>query len=266
MAGRKRRARSAPRGQHLLADRKLAADLVRNAGVTRADRVLEVGAGTGVLTGALAEHAQHVLALEVDRGFLRRLENRFRGASNVDVVEADALEAALPEDPYRVVANLPFHATTPLLRRFLDPGGALLRADVVVQWGFAKKRARQRPSTLLSLSWTPWFELTVSRRIPRGRFRPPPSVDAAVLTITRRPDPLLPPEDRDAYVRLLHDGFDRASEPVVRSLRGVVPPKILKDTVRRMGLSRDARPTDLDVAVWTALYEAAATRPRRPRS
>lgn len=266
MGGGKRRVRSTPRGQHLLADRKLAADLVRNAGITSGDRVLEIGAGTGVLTGALAEHAQHVLALETDRGFVRRLENRFRTTPRVDVMEADALEAALPEDPYRVVANLPFQLTTPLLRRLLDPGGALLRADVVVQWGFATKRARQRPSTLLSLSWMPWFELTVSRRIPRRRFRPPPSVDAAVLTMTRRPDPLLPPEDRDAYVRLLHDGFDRASEPVVRSLRGVIPPKILKDTARQMGLPPDARPTDLDVAAWTALYETAVTRPRLPRS
>lgn len=264
MGGRARPARTPPRGQHLLADRRLAADLVQNAGVTRADLVLEIGAGTGVLTSALAERAGRVLAFELDEGFVRALHDRFADSPNVAIVHADALEARLPTEPYRVVANLPFGITTPLLRRLLDPTGTLLRADVVVQWGFAIKRARQRPSTLLTLSWTPWFELTIGRRIPRRRFRPPPAVDAAVLTVTRRPDPLLPADERHGYLDLLRTAFSRASTPVAETLRGAVGPEAVKDVLRRMGLPGGVRPTDLDAAGWAALY--AATRPRRPRS
>ena len=114
--------RAARRGldQHFLRSRRLAADLVRNAGLSREDLVLEIGAGSGRLTGELARAAGHVLAVDVDPVWARRLSERFARSSRVSVVAADALEVALPADPFRVVANLPFGQTTAFLRRLLD--------------------------------------------------------------------------------------------------------------------------------------------------
>jgi 23S rRNA (adenine-N6)-dimethyltransferase len=178
-----------PRGRHFLAPR-LAADLVRNSGVTRGDLVVEVGAGNGVITGELIDRARRVIAVELDERDANKLRRRF---PRVRVVHADAREYRWPQEPFRVVANLPFAHTTEILRCMLDdPRSALLRADVVVGWGFAVKRCSMRPSSLLTTCWAPWFELTITRRIPASGFAPRPSVDAAVLTVTRRPDPLLP--------------------------------------------------------------------------
>jgi 16S rRNA A1518/A1519 N6-dimethyltransferase RsmA/KsgA/DIM1 with predicted DNA glycosylase/AP lyase activity len=92
-----------------------------------------------------------------------------------------------------------------------DPGGPLLRADLIVQWGTAVKRCSQRPSTLLTMSWGPWWELTITRKLSPSSFRPPPASDCAVMTVTRRPDPLLDVRDRDAFVRFVRDGFARRS-------------------------------------------------------
>lgn len=248
-------------GQHFLADRRLARDLVRNAGVTSGDHVVEIGAGTGLLTEELAARAGRVEALEIDPQLIARLEARFAGSDHVSVVCADSVRAPLPRHPYRVVANLPFGMTTAMLRRLLDdPAAPLLRADLVVQWGAAVKRARPLPSTLLTLSWAPWFELTVGRRIPRTRFRPPPPVDAAVLTVTRRPDPLLPERERAAFVDLLHRGFTRANRPVSETLTELMPRGRFKRVARELRVFPDARPTDLDAAQWAAIHRALHSR------
>lgn len=206
--GEQRHRSRAARGQHFLVPR-LAADLVRNTGVTRGDLVVEIGAGTGVLTNELAQRAGRVLAIELDPALVRRLRSRFADVNAVRIVECDALDVRLPDEPFRVVANVPFAHTTPFLRKLLDdPEAPLLRADLIVQWGTAVKRCSQRPSTLLTMSWAPWFELTITRRLPPPSFRPPPSVDAAVMTVTRRPDPLLDVRARGSFVRFLRRGFE----------------------------------------------------------
>ncbi len=243
------RARRAPAGQHVLADRALAADLVRNAGVTSADLILEIGAGTGVLTEPLAARARAVVAVELDPDLAARLSNRFAGEPRVRVMAGDALRVPLPAEPYRVVANLPFAITTAILHRLLDdPAGPLLRADIIVQWHAALKRANPLPATLLTLSWAPWFEFTVTRRIPAAKYRPPPAVDTGVLTITRRPDPLLDPSERAGYLALLRRGFTRANAPLRRALPGA------GDASRALGVPSGARPVDLDAAQWTHMY------------
>jgi 23S rRNA (adenine-N6)-dimethyltransferase len=196
-------------GQHFLVPR-LAADLVRNSGVTRGDLVVEIGAGTGVLTSELAARAGRVTAVETDAQLTARLRARFAREPRVRVVGCDALELRLPREPFRVVANLPFGHTTELLRKlFDDPSSELLRADVIVQWGTAVKRCSQRPSTLLTVCWAPWWELTITRKLAPTSFRPPPPCDCAVMTVTRRPDPLLDVRDRDAFAAFVAVGFER---------------------------------------------------------
>jgi 23S rRNA (adenine-N6)-dimethyltransferase len=210
--GEQQRRSRAARGQHFLVPR-LAADLVRNTGVTRGDLVVEIGAGTGVLTNGLADRARRVIAVEVDAALAARLRARFAGDRSVRVVACDALDFRLPDEPFRVVANVPFAHTTAILRMLLDdPASELMRADLIVQWGAAVKRCSQRPSTLLTTSWLPWFELTITRRLPPSSFRPAPACDAAVMTVTRRPDPLLRTHERDAFVRFLRRGFEQRGD------------------------------------------------------
>jgi len=174
-----------PLGQHFLRSERLAADLVTAAGVGPGDLVVEVGAGSGVLTAALAERARQVWAIEVDGRLAASLAGRFAGAPHVVVIPGDALEIPLPAGPYRVVANPPFAMTTALLRRlFDDPAAGPWRADLVVQWQVA--RARAQGTDALGARWAPWWEFRRGRRIPARLFRRPPSVEAAVLVAERR--------------------------------------------------------------------------------
>ena len=198
-------------GQHFLGSARLAAQLVADADVGDADRVVELGAGRGILTGALARQAAHVLAVELDPELARVLARRFATTRNVVVLPADARDVPLPCNPYRVVANLPFGVTSAVLRRLLDaPDTGLMRADLVVQWQVARERVRvdHGPTTdLVGARWGPWWEFLRGRRLPAGSFRPRPSVDAAVLVVARRDPPLLPVEWSRRYANFVTRAF-----------------------------------------------------------
>jgi 23S rRNA (adenine-N6)-dimethyltransferase len=210
--------------------------------------VLDLGAGAGALTAALACAGARARAVEIDPELAAALRRRFP-----DVVQGDALRLALPREPFKVVANLPFDGSTAILRRLLDPRVPLEAADVIVEWGLAAKRTAVWPSTELSTYWRAWFELSLVRRLPRCVFAPPPSVDAAVVRIARRREPLVNPRDRGAYAVFLAHGYREGP-------RAVVPWARLKQLEGELGFDRHAQPRDLDACQWAALFGHAVRR------
>ncbi len=176
---------------------------------------MELGAGTGILTEALAGSGAHVLAVEVDGALAARLAQRFADHPSVTVFGCDALEFPLPASPYRVVANPPFNRTSAILHRLLDhPAGGPTRADLVVQWQVARARAAaddRAPIDLVGASCAPWWTFRRARRLPAALFRPAPSVDAAILNVTRRPSPLLPVAVAARYRDFVRTRFGRTA-------------------------------------------------------
>jgi 23S rRNA (adenine-N6)-dimethyltransferase len=232
------------RSQHFLRSQALAAELVRDAEVGAGDLVLDLGAGSGRLTAELVRAGARVVAVELDPRLAGPLRGRWE---NVEVVLGDAASTALPREPFRVVANLPFARTNAILRHLLDdPRVPLVRADLIVEWGVAMKRALPWPSTFNDVVWGAWYSAAVTRRLPRAAFEPAPSVDAGVLVFERRASPLVPVELAERYRRFVSGGFRRRP---------------------------DAR--DLDAFAWAELFRhrgaraASGARParaaRRPR-
>ncbi|MGH2684879.1 MAG: rRNA adenine N-6-methyltransferase family protein [Actinomycetota bacterium] len=195
---------SAARGQHFLAGFTVAQRLVRDAEVTAADLVLDLGAGTGLITAALLRRGARVIAVEVDPKLARGLRRRYPQAR---VLERDLLTLRWPTEPFAVVANPPFSCTSALLRSLLDdPRTRLARADVVLQAGAVRARAVDPPG-LCELQWAPWWTLAPGRHLPPSSFRPPPRCGAAVLTVRRRTAPLLPRRAAHDWRRFLRRSF-----------------------------------------------------------
>jgi 23S rRNA (adenine-N6)-dimethyltransferase len=230
--------RPPPRSQHFLRSSNLAAELVRDARVGPADLVLDIGAGHGRLTEKLARVAARVIAVEVDPRLARTLEGRW---PNVEVVLGDATTVRLPHGPFRVVSNLPFHRTTDLMHLLLDePASGLLRADLIVEWAVAVKRALPWPSTVNGVYWGAFWETSVSRRIPRAAFSPAPSVDAGVLVLRPRETPLVAAAEAATFRRFVAAGFRKG---IGHAAGG--------------GAFRQRLPRDLDAHEWASLFASA---------
>lgn len=255
MAGRTaRRAWSAPpRSRHFLRPR-FAAEIVRGAAVSRDELVVDIGAGSGRLTAEIARVARRVLAVELDARLASALRGRW---PNVAVVEGDATAMALPREPFRVIANLPFARTNELLRLLLDdPKTPLTRADLVVEWGVAIKRAVPWPSSARSVIWSVTYEAVLARRLPPCAFEPAPSVAAGLLVFRRRDEPLVRPEDLAAFGRFVSRGFRHG-------LGAVAPAR-----ARGRAAATAAIPRDIDAYEWAELFRSSGRdtkQRRRPR-
>jgi 23S rRNA (adenine-N6)-dimethyltransferase len=234
-------------GRHALGSR-LAADLVDGFEVTRDDVVVEVGAGAGRLTRELARAAGLVLAIEVDPRLAERLLRAAASWPSVYVHPGDALDARWPASRFRVVGNIPFGITTALIRRIVADEHAW-RLDLLVQMEAARKRATARGS-VLSVLWATSWTFEVRRRIPARSFHPSPSVAAAWLVGVRRRRPLISTADRASFERLVRRCFERAGEPVSRTLR------LSRSTWQEAEVDPSARAVDLTVERWVSLHRA----------
>lgn len=144
--------------------------------------MLDLGAGTGALTGPLVRAGARVIAVELHPGRASRLRERFAGQP-VRVIEADLTRVRLPRRRYRVVANLPYPVSAATLRRLLAPGTRLEAADLVLpRWVVARYAAGRGPG---AARWSRTYDAAFARRLPRSAMTPPPPQDWAVLALRR---------------------------------------------------------------------------------
>lgn len=259
-------------GQHFLVDREALAAIVDAAELSDQDDVLEIGPGPGVLTTALADRARSVTAVEVDERMVAVLKDTVGDRENVRIVRADALEvdlyAAGARPPTRIVANLPYQITSPLLIKFLEDERRAPLIVVLVQAEVAQRIIAQPKDTkergFLSVFVQCFAEPRIVRKVPARSFRPPPKVASAIVALRARATPAFDPLDRSAFLALVSDAF-RHRRKQLRSALGFEA-GVGKDradaALRAAGIEPTRRPEELSVAEWVAL--AAALGPIGP--
>jgi 23S rRNA (adenine-N6)-dimethyltransferase len=168
-------------GWHRL-DSRWAERLIDNAGIRPGDLVLDIGAGSGAITGPLLRRGARVIAFELHPARARELRQKFAD-TNVVVVQADGSDLRLPRRPFRVVANPPFAISVALLRRLTAPGSHLQRADVIVPWHLAERWVSGKAPGVGR--WGKDYICSIGRPIPRSAFTPPPPNGVSVLVIQR---------------------------------------------------------------------------------
>ncbi|TVL92858.1 ErmE/ErmH/ErmO/ErmR family 23S rRNA (adenine(2058)-N(6))-methyltransferase [Streptomyces sp. SAJ15] len=247
--------------QNFLVDPRVVERLVRLARPRPTDLLIEVGAGRGVLTEALAPHCRTLVAYEVDHHLIDGLRTRLRPYPQVRVVRQDFLTAVAPDTPFAVVANVPYARTSEVVRWCLR-APRLTSATLLTQWEYARKRSGDygRWSLLTVRSW-PEVEWRLCGRVARTAFRPVPRVDGGLLRLTRRPEPLLGTStDRAAYARLVDLGFSGVGGSLHASLRRACPTRRLDDAFHRAGLRRDVVVAQVTPDQWLTLYRAVSRR------
>ncbi len=243
-------------GQNFVVDANTVRRIARLAGVGPGDRVVEIGAGLGSLTLALAETGADVVAVEVDVGLVAALVDVVGDRASVRVVRADALtldwDGLLGGRRHALVANLPYNVATPLVATLLDEVPLIDRMLVMVQREVGERLAA-RPGTpaygAVSVKVAYWASADVVGEVPAAVFLPRPNVESALVAITRHDPPATPPGPVFALVR---QAFGQRRKMLRRSLAGVVG----TEQFAAAGVAPTARPEELDVAAWCRLATA----------
>jgi 16S rRNA (adenine1518-N6/adenine1519-N6)-dimethyltransferase len=265
------------RSQNFLADPDVLQAILDLAAVEPGTRVLEIGPGLGILTGGLLAGGAEVTAVELDRGLTAYLRGRFEpelASGRLRLIEGDALDqdlATLTPAPYIVVANLPYHITSPILHRLLGGEPAPQRLVLMLQAEVAE-RIGARPGRMSYLSVFVQYHAAVRIAVvvPPEAFEPAPKVASALVELVPHPDLALPREReaalwglvqagfherrkmlRNVLSRQLHAGEDGATGPLVGQLR-------VDAALTRAGIAGDRRPQTLSVDDWLRLLDALA--------
>ncbi len=247
-------------GQNFVADPNTVRRIARLSGAGATSNVLEIGAGLGSLTLALAETGARVVAVETDRHVLAVLRSVVEPVG-VEVVEGDALKLDLAgllaeraTGPWSLVSNLPYNVATPLVMRTLTEVAAVTTLLVMVQREVGERMAAEpghRAYGSVSVRIAYFARTQVVGRVPAGVFVPRPRVESVLVRLERRLEPAVDPDlvSYDRLAEVVRAGFAQRRKMLRRSLAGVVEP----DAFVRAGVRPDARAEELDVAAWGRL-------------
>jgi len=250
--------------QSFLVDRRVSAAIARAADLGPGDAVLEIGPGLGVLTRELVRRAGRVVAVELDAQLASVLPALLGYPPNLEVVQGNALEidaAALFPAEYSVVANLPYHITSPLLLHLLTPPRRPRRIVVMVQKEVAERIAAPLGQlSYLAVAIQLYAEPRIVRTVPAAAFYPRPKVDSAVLRLDVRPRPAAA-ADAEALLRLVQAGFKQPRKQLRNSLAEGLgwAPSAAEALLRRAAIEPARRPQTLALDEWERLYEVMSS-------
>lgn len=247
--------------QNYLRDPEAARQFLRTVRSDPAGLCLEVGAGEGILTARLAAMFGEVIAYEVDETLVGRLRTRVGNRPQVKIVMRDFLTARPPSRPFQVVGNAPFSLTSPIIDWCLR-ARRLTAATLITQLEYARKRAGGFGRwSLLTVSTWPQFRWEMKGTIPRTQFRPVPRVDAGILRLDRRAEPLISPARQAAYRRMVQAGFSGVGGSVQASLRRTYPPDRVAAACASAGVERRAVVAYVSPDQWVEIFRVLDRRP-----
>ncbi len=250
-------------GQHFLIDEDVLGTILAAAELRHDDTVIEVGPGLGVLTGELAKRAGSVIAIELDEKLAGILKRTLAASRNVTVINEDVLKVDLAVLPgkssnYKVVANLPYYITSPVLRHFLEADIQPKVMVVMVQKEVAEEiAARPGRMSLLSIGVQLYGKPEIVEYVPAGCFYPAPEVDSAILKVMPCAQPPVRKADRESFFGLVRAGFTATRKQITNSLaQGLSISKAETiSLLEKAGIEPKRRAETLSLEEWVHLWQ-----------
>lgn len=235
--------RSHLHGQHFLRSPKLVAELIGHSNIRKNDTVVDLGAGSGIISSVLARRAKQVIAVEIEPQAVSKLRDNMREHENVSIVVGDALQINLPTDGYKVFSNIPFHISAQIIRRLTTSDNPPKSIYLIVQKQFALKLvpSDRHFTSQLGSEIAPWWQARIRRPLRKTDFTPPPAVESVLLELKPRQDYLLEKADQKAYGAFVEQCYSRqdifASRPRAKA-----------------GIDSEKKPSELTPEQWAKLY------------
>lgn len=243
--------------QNFLIDQNIVRKIVQAAEVRPGDAVLEIGPGPGALTAALLQAGARVFAVEKDPLFAKELSRLQTSDQRLSVFEADILEFPLQDlpSPLKVVANLPYHITAPILEKIFDYSTLFSSLTIMVQKEVADRMAAKAGSkdfSSLSLFVQFYAQIHSSFKVAANCFYPRPKVDSTVIRLDFQP---LPPVEPIPFFSLVRQSFQQRRKMISTSLQTLFSCDQIKQSLIAIEANPDARPETLTLGKWIELYD-----------
>lgn len=249
-------------GQNFLVDPKLRDAVAEATGADRGDEVLEVGAGVGTLTIALATRSRRVVAVELDARLIPALRDVLAAHVNVELVQADILRfdvtRAFPAGAELVAGNIPYNLTGGLIRKLLDHPPRPRRLSLVVQKEVAERWTATTAASLATVAVQVFAVPTMVMTIPAAAFTPVPKVDSALVMLEVRPRPAVDIDDMDGFFRFVEALFQFRRKQLGGTLGRIAGSSGVEAAARldELGIEPVRRPQTLTLPEWEAVYRA----------
>lgn len=240
--------------QNFLKSPELVAKLVAMAKFTKSDLVIDIGAGTGSISIELAKTCGQVVGVEIDERLINTLRSNLARFTNVNIVHSDIRSFELPEKPYKVFSNLPFHITAEITYKLLYGLIPPKECYLVMQKEAAQKFAGLPTETQFSLLAKPYFDFKIMWDFKKSDFVPEPDVDCVLLKITTRDRALLSEIEKDGYASFIKYAFGTWKKDLKVGLKKVFTYKQWKRLAKDNHFNVHAKPTDLTFAQWLNLF------------
>ncbi|AKL93606.1 ribosomal RNA small subunit methyltransferase A [Clostridium aceticum] len=254
-------------GQNFLIDQNILEKIVEGAGVTKEDDVIEVGPGIGSLTQHIAEKGKSVVAIEIDRSLLPILKNTLQAYDNVEVIHEDVLKLDLHHliqekfhgKKVKVIANLPYYVTTPIVMKFLEEKVPLLSMTVMIQQEVAR-RMEAKPSTkdygALSIAVQYYCQPKILLKVPPSVFIPQPKVDSTVIRLDVLEKPKVHVDNEKLFFSLVKDAFGKRRKTLLNALStGTLgySKALVKEVLQKAGIEEQRRGETLTIEEFATL-------------
>ncbi|MBC2578113.1 16S rRNA (adenine(1518)-N(6)/adenine(1519)-N(6))-dimethyltransferase RsmA [Peptostreptococcus russellii] len=251
-------------GQNFLIDDNIIDKIIDGAGARKGDKIIEVGPGIGTLTRELAQRADKLMAVEIDRNLIPILKETLAEYDNVTIVNEDIMKAdinklvdeKLDGGPVKLVANLPYYITTPIIMRFLEENVNVTDIVIMVQKEVAE-RMNATPGNktfgALSVAVQYYCDTEIIAKVPRHMFVPQPSVDSIVIALRVRPEKKYNVDNEEIFFKTVKAAFGQRRKTLLNSLTsmGVLEKEIVKEVLAEAEIDEKRRGETL------SLYEFA---------
>lgn len=238
-------------GQHFLIDQTVLEDTLEAAMIKEGERIVEIGPGLGVLTRELLKTGANVTCIELDTRWIFPLKVFTGSPSNLTIIEGNALDIPFPDEPYKIVANIPYHITSPLFRHaFLESPRPPISATLLIQREVAERICDKKDGNLLGLAVSLFGKARIVRHVPPGAFLPPPKVDSSVLHVDCYDAPLVQGKHLEKVLGLSKIAFAQKRKMLNNSI-GALPDG--SERLARAGIAPTRRPQTLSTEEWIAL-------------
>ncbi|MBI5849326.1 MAG: ribosomal RNA small subunit methyltransferase A [Nitrospirae bacterium] len=250
-------------GQNFLFDPSILLNIIRSANLSAADTVLEIGPGPGRLTRLLAERVNKVIAIELDHYLYNKLTEELKGLANVELVLGDALKYPFERlDRFKVVANIPYYITTPIIFRLIEARKSVESMTLTIQKEVAE-RIVAGPGTkaygVLSIMVQFRAEPELTFIIPKEAFRPVPKVDSAVIHMKLLKEPAVSVQDEVLFTKVVKTAFSQRRKTLLNSLKAF---NNIRDVLVQAGIDPQRRPETLSLAEFAVLSDMLSAADR----